>query len=127
MTDPIADMLTRIRNAQLAKKSEVVIPYSRIKVKIAEILNHRGYIGKLFIDKENHEFSIELKYLDKKPAIRNLKKVSTPGCRVYVTKDNIPKVLNGFGLAILSTSKGVLTDAEAKKVKIGGELICEIY
>lgn len=128
MTDPIADMLTRIRNAQMARKSEVVIPFSKIKFKIAEIIKQHGYIGNLKKDQENHQFIIELKYNnDKSPAIKSIKRVSRPGCRIYVTKDNLKKVLNGYGFSIISTSKGLMTDDEARKIGIGGEVICEIY
>ena len=128
MTDPIADMLTRIRNAQMAKKAEVVIPFSKLKFGIAEILKINGYIGNIFEDKDNHELKINLKYTqDNLPAIKSIKRVSKPGCKVYVTKDTIPKVLNGFGLAVISTSKGLMTNKQAKKVGLGGEVICEIY
>jgi small subunit ribosomal protein S8 len=128
MTDPIADMLTRIRNAQMAKKAEVVIPFSKLKLGIAEILKQNGYLGKIVENKENHELKIDLKYTqDKLPAIKSIKRVSKPGCKVYATKDTIPKVLNGFGLAVMSTSKGLMTGKQAKKTGLGGEVICEIY
>jgi len=128
MTDPIADMLTRIRNAQLAKKTEVFLPFSKIKFSLAEILKKEGYIESVEkVDNHWPEIKIELKYKDNKPIIRQLKRISKVGQRIYVTKENIPQVLNGLGFAIISTSKGLLTNKEAKKQGIGGEVICEIY
>ena len=128
MTDPIADMLTRIRNASLVKKKEVSIPFSKIKLAIAAILLREGYIAKVEEAKSKPAFIIlTLKYGDGFPAIQDLKRVSTPGSRRYVKKSEIKKILNGFGLAILSTPQGLLTDKEACKANVGGELICEIY
>ena len=129
MTDPIADMLTRIRNTQMAKKSEVVVPYSKIKFGIAQILEKEGYIEKA--EKVENQFSeilISLKYEAKgDPKIKELKRVSKVGCRVYVGRDEIKKILNGFGISILSTSKGLLTNDSARKAGVVGEVICEIY
>lgn len=128
MTDPIADMLTRIRNASLAKKAEVSIPYSKIKLAIARILEKEKYVGKVEIAADGFKsILIRLKYENKIPAVRSLKRVSKVGCRVYVGKSEIPRVLNNLGLAIVSTSKGVMTNRDAKKLGVGGELICEIY
>jgi small subunit ribosomal protein S8 len=129
MTDPIADMLTRIRNAQMARKSEVMIPFSRIKLGIAEILKKHGYVFNVVrVEEPFPSLKIDLKYnTDKSPAIKKIKRISKPGRKAYVSKENLPKVLNGLGLAIISTSKGLLTDREAKKIGIGGELICEVY
>jgi len=129
MTDPIADMLTRVRNAILAKKSEVLVPYSKIKLALAKILEKEGYLAKVdVVDDGRKNIRIELKYLSNRiPAIKSIKKISKVGQRIYVGKFEIPKVLNNFGIAILSTSKGVMTGKEAKKIGVGGELICEIY
>ena len=139
-TDTIADMLTRIRNIQLVKKSEVVLPYSKIKFNIAKILEANGWLDKVEIlepesklksgqSKINHfkQLKIKLSYLGQKPKIEHLKRISKPGRRVYVSKDEIPTVLNGYGLAIISTSRGLMTNEEAKKAGLGGEIICEIY
>ena len=125
-TDPIADMLTRIRNASAVKKTEVVVPFSKIKYEIAKILEAEKFVEKVE-EKENNEFKIILKYENNSPAITKLQRISKPGRRVYVSKDELPKVLNGLGIAIVSTSKGIVTNKEAKKEGMGGELICEIY
>jgi len=134
MNDPIADMLTRIRNAQAVRKTEVVLPYSKMKWAVAEILQREGYIKQIEkIDQAasgqvSDELKIVLKYLGpKEPAITNLSKISKPGRRVYVSKDNLPVVLNNLGIAIISTSRGIMTNKQARKVGLGGELICEIY
>ncbi len=137
MTDPIADMLTRIRNALAVGKDEVVLPMSKIKFNIAKLLEREGWITKAEVMKGSLEtkrgsrfdqLRIVLKY-DKagRPAIRTLKRVSKPGLRVYVGKDKIPYVLQGYGMAIISTSQGLLTNKEAKKRGIGGEVLCEIW
>ncbi len=128
MTDPIADMLTRIRNASQVRKKEVVLPYSKIKMTIANILVREGYLAKAESAQDKHPVIIlNLKYDNGLPAIRHLKRISRPGARQYVKKDAIGKILNGFGLAILSTPKGILTDGETRRAKVGGELLCEIY
>jgi small subunit ribosomal protein S8 len=136
MTDPIADMLTRIRNAQAVNKETVVLPMSKIKFGIAKILEQGGWISKAEVIKAKakknsasvfNEIRIELKYRNGQPAILSLKKISTPGRRIYVNKDELPRVLNNLGIAIISTSKGIMTNKEAKKQGIGGEVICEIY
>ena len=129
MTDPIADMLTRIRNAQMAHKAEVMIPFSKIKMKIAEILEREGYIKSVSKTDENlAEFRIELSYKgDKSPLIKSLKRVSKGGRRIYSGKETLPNVLNGLGFAIVTTSKGVMTNREARQAGVGGEIICEIY
>lgn len=128
MTDPIADMLTRIRNASLVHKKEVSIPFSKIKMAIANILVREGYVAKAEETKGKPAFIVlTLKYQDKTPAIQHLGRVSTPGHRRYVKMGDIASVLNGFGLSILSTPRGVLTDKEAKAANVGGELLCEIY
>lgn len=136
MTDPIADMLTRIRNAQAVKKSTVVAPMSKIKFGIAKILEAEGWIKKAEIVKMNgdknssanfNEIKLELKYKNGRPAINSLKKISTPGRRVYANKNELPRVLNNLGIAIISTPAGLMTNKQAKKQGIGGEVICEIY
>ena len=138
-TDPIADMLTRIRNAQLVKKTDVVLPYSNFKFNLATILSLNQWVGKIEIlepetgGKKNPETSkfkqikMELLYENKAPKITAINRISKPGRRVYATHDNLPVVRNNFGLAILSTPKGILTNKEAKKNGVGGEVICEIY
>jgi small subunit ribosomal protein S8 len=130
MTDPIADMLTRIRNASSARHEKVVVPASGLKARIAEVLKDEGYIK----DYVRHEggaqgaITIMLKYsADREPAISDIKRVSKPGLRRYVANDSIPRILNGMGIAILSTSKGVMVDREARKQKVGGELICTVW
>ena len=131
MTDPIADMLTRIRNALTAKHETVEVPASKIKVAIADILVKEGYIkGYEIVDGAvQNNIVITLKYAPVKgqKVVTGLKRVSTPGLRVYAGVDNLPKVLNGMGIAILSTSKGILTDKEAKDLNVGGEVLCYVY
>ena len=131
-TDPIADMLTRIRNANMASLHEVEIPSSKLKVELAKLLKNEGYIEDLIISsKEGQSFktlTIKLKYDEKsRPVISNLKRVSRPGLRSYSKAKNIPQVLGGMGIAVLSTSKGLLTDRKARKENIGGEVLCYIY
>ncbi len=129
MTDPIADMLTRIRNAVLVNKPEVLIPTSKIKLSIAKILERENYIGHVAeIKVGNFDYlKIELKYSDEGPAIRHIRKISKPGQRIYISGRDIPQVLNNFGTAIISTSKGLLTTQEARQGNIGGELMFEIW
>ncbi len=131
MTDPIADMLTRIRNALTAKHETVEIPASKIKVAIADILVKEGYVKSYeVVDGEvQNNIVITLKYAPSKnqKVLTGLKRVSTPGLRVYANVDNLPRVLNGMGIAILSTSKGILTDKEAKAQHIGGEVLAYIW
>lgn len=129
MTDPISDMLTRIRNAQAVKKSEVVLALSKIKFNIAKILEKEGWVGEVKKQKINYgQIKVGLKY-DKEgqPVIRSLKRISKPGLRVYVSKDKLPRVLNGMGIAIISTSHGLMTNKEARKKGMGGEILCEVY
>ncbi len=125
MTDPIADMLTRIRNAMAVNKPDAVLPLSKIKLKIAEILEKEKYIEKF--EKKDDNILITLKYKNRQPAISYLKRVSKPGCRIYADFDNLPIVLDNLGIAIISTSSGLMTNKEAWRKKIGGEIICEIY
>jgi len=132
MTDPIADLLTRIRNAIMAGHKVVEAPVSGLKKEIARILFEKGYIlSYKVIDGENHQstLKIALKYnpKSKKPAIKKIQRASRPGLRKYIGVDEMPRVLNGLGIAIISTSKGLMTDKEAKKENIGGEVICYVY
>jgi small subunit ribosomal protein S8 len=130
MTDPIADMLTRIRNANNAKKDKVEIPASKTKAEIARILNREGYIRKFEIVR-NDKFDVlvvHLKYgQDRRATISGIKRISTPGLRVYAKKDGMPRVLGGLGIAILSTSRGVMTEKEAKAQGVGGEVLCYVW
>lgn len=130
MTDPIADMLTRIRNANTAKKSTVEIPVSRAKVDIAKILDQEGYIRKFEVVRKD-KFDVIVMYLkyrpDKSGVITGIKRISTPGLRVYAKKDRLPRVLGGLGIAILSTSSGVMTEKEAGAKGVGGEVMCYVW
>src|SRR5690242_17789824 len=128
-TDPVADMLSRIRNALLARHETVEIPHSKLKVKIAEILKQEGYITDVSVQDEGRPvLNVKLKYgRDRAPAIIGLRRFSRPGRRVYVRHKEIPVVLNGMGISILSTSRGVFTDRDARKNNIGGEILCEVW
>ncbi len=125
ITDPIADMLTRIRNAHLALHKEVNVPRSKMKESLAAILKQEGYVEDVAV--ANGHITITLKYQDGKPVITGLKRVSTPGRRVYVGAHSIPRVQNGLGICILSTSSGILDGMTAQEKKVGGELLCEIW
>ncbi len=128
MTDPIADMLTRIRNAQRAHKQCVLVPASKVKRSIAGILNKEGYIGNIKeVEGMPALLELELKYNGRRPAIQSIVRESKPGHRVYRKVEELPKVLNGFGIAIVSTSKGLMTNKEAKEQGVGGEVICSVY
>jgi small subunit ribosomal protein S8 len=126
MSDPIADMLTRIRNAQMVGHSEVSMPASRLKTSIAQVLKDEGYIEDFALRDSGvkKELRIGLKYYAGRPVIERLERVSKPGLRVYKGRDNIPRVLNGLGVAILSTSRGVMTDRKARADGVGGEVLC---
>ena len=129
-TDPIADMLTRIRNALIAKHDEVIVPCSNMKLAIAKILLDEGYIKNYKVVEEGiiKNIVITLKYgPNREKVITGLKRISKPGLRIYARKDNVPKVLNGLGIAILSTSSGVMTDRAARKAGIGGEVLAYIW
>lgn len=126
MTDPISDMLTRIRNAQLAGQREVVVPYAKLKYALASLLEKEGWITGLASLEQNTKLKLLLKYDGNQPVITMIKRISTPGRRIYVSRHDIPHVVNGLGTAILSTPKGLMTGAEARKAKLGGEVICEI-
>jgi small subunit ribosomal protein S8 len=128
-TDPIADYLTRVRNAQMARHKVVEIPASSIKKEITKILEDKGYIlsHKFEDDGKQGIIKIALKYVNNAPAIKKIERVSTPGLRKYVGASELPRVLNGLGIAILSTSKGVISDKEARNENIGGEVLCYVY
>lgn len=128
MTDPIADMLTRIRNGQSAGKESVVLPSSKVKVAIAKVLKDEGYITDFNTEvKGSHSWlTVVLKYYNGKPVIEEVKRVSKPGLRIYKSKEELPKVLGGLGIAIVSTSKGVMTDRVARAMGHGGEVICTV-
>ncbi len=129
-TDPISDYLTRIRNAQKAKKKSVEIPASKLKLKITEILNKQGFVGEFNVvetSTKQGNIVIKLKYNNTEGVILGLERVSRPGIRKYVQNDAIPKVLNGLGVAIVSTSKGLMTDKEARKLGVGGEVLCNVW
>lgn len=126
MTDPVADMLTRIRNAQMAEKLSVTMPSSKLKVAIAKVLKDEGYIDD-FAVRENGakpELDVALKYYAGRPVIERIERVSKPGLRVYKGKDDLPRVMNGLGVAIVSTPKGVMTDRRARAGNMGGEVLC---
>ncbi|MHB8666372.1 MAG: 30S ribosomal protein S8 [Burkholderiales bacterium] len=126
MSDPIADMLTRIRNAQLAEKLSVAMPSSRVKTSIAQVLKDEGYIEEFKVRDEAGKPTLEiaLKYYAGEPVIEKIERVSRPGLRIYKGRDEIPKIMNGLGIAIVSTSKGVMTDRKARATGIGGEVLC---
>ena len=126
MTDPIADMLTRIRNGQMAEKLGVSMPSSKLKEAIAKVLLDEGYIENYAVRKDGAkaELDIELKYYAGRPVIERLERVSRPGLRIYRGNQDLPKVMNGLGIAIVSTPKGVMTDRKARSVNVGGEVIC---
>lgn len=130
MTDPIADMLTRIRNANMVKLQKVDIPSSNVKVNIAQVLKQEGYIKnyKVIADDRQGVLRVYLKFIDEKePVINEITRISKPGSRTYVDTASIPSIKNGLGIAILSTSKGIMTDAAARQAGIGGELVCTVW
>ncbi|MFC3032447.1 30S ribosomal protein S8 [Pseudoalteromonas fenneropenaei] len=124
LQDPIADLFTRIRNGQTAKKAEITMPTSKLKVAIAKVLKDEGYIGDFAVNGDvKAELTIELKYFEGKAVIENIQRVSRPGLRIYKKRDELPKVMGGLGIAIVSTSKGLMTDRAARKAGVGGEII----
>ncbi len=129
MTDPIADMLTRIRNAQKSNKTVISLPSSKFKLAISKILKEEGYIDDIIQHKKGQKVTLEitLKKIEDHYAISGIEKVSKPGQRAYVGKNKLPRVLGGFGIAIVSTSKGVMTNAEARKNGLGGEVVCRVW
>lgn len=126
MTDPIADMLTRIRNAQMAEKLTVTMPSSKIKLAIAKVLHNEGYIESFSVNSEKTvpSLEIELKYYAGRPVIEKIERVSRPGLRIYRGREDLPRVMNGLGIAIVSTPKGVMTDKSARQANVGGEVLC---
>jgi len=126
MSDPIADMLTRIRNAQMVGHTDVVMPASKLKASIAKVLKDEGYIEDFALRSKDgkSELAVSLKYYAGRPVIERIERVSKPGLRVYKGRDSLPKVMNGLGVAILSTSRGVMTDSKARATGIGGEVLC---
>ena len=129
-TDPIADMITRIRNAQLRLLNTVTIPNSKFRARILDVLKEEGYISdyKLISDKKNKgSLLVDLKYNNGLPVIKEIKRISKPGRRIYTKADSIPKIQNGLGIAIVSTSKGIMSDNNARLKKIGGEIICRVF
>ncbi|MEK7649273.1 MAG: 30S ribosomal protein S8 [Patescibacteria group bacterium] len=128
MTDPISDLLTRIRNACMVRKGRIEVPFSRMKQDILEILKQEGYIEEYAPSGEGARkmLDVTLRYVGRTPVIHAVKRISKPGCRIYAKSDVLPIVLNNRGIAILSTSKGVMTNKTAKRLSIGGEIICEV-
>jgi len=130
MTDPIADMLTRIRNATLMRHDRADIPASKVKVEIAKLLKQEGFIRTFKLIEEGPQglIRVYLKYADDgEPVIHGLRRVSTPGCRIYTRVESLPKVRNGLGVALVSTNRGVITDEQARGLRVGGEILCEIW
>jgi len=130
LTDPIGDMFSRIRNGQMRLLASINVPASNFRLQILEVLKSEGYISNFFIEKkENNKknLKVDLKYYEGNPVIKEIKRVSKPGRRIYSRADSIPKIQNGLGLAIISTPKGVMSDNEARKNNIGGEIICRVY
>ena len=127
--DPIGDMISRIRNAQMRFLNYVIIPSSKFRGKILDVLKKEGYIldYKILAEKDKGNFSVNLKYSNGTPVIREIKRVSKPGRRIYAKATSMPKIQNGLGLAIISTSKGIMTDNDARNKNIGGEIICKVF
>ena len=129
LSDPIGDMIARIKNAQVRSHKKVDLPSSNFKMKIADILKNEGFIKDFKINKENNKplLSLELKYHSGNPVISTFERVSKPGRRIFSSADSLPKINNGLGIAIVSTPKGVMTDIDARKQKVGGEIICKVF
>ena len=130
MSDPVADLLTRIRNGQMAKKDSVVAPGSRIRVNVLGVLVREGYIRgfeRYNIRTGIDEIKIELKYYEGQPVIREINRISRPGCRVYSKIRDLPRVYNGLGISILSTPRGIMSDSEAREANVGGEVLCQVF
>lgn len=128
LSDPLGDMLTRIRNGQRARKTEVASPSSKFRVNVLEVLRREGYIRGYRREEHGHqELAIELKYHNGEPVIRELRRVSKPGRRVYSGVEDLPQIYNGLGIAILSTPRGVMSDAEARQARVGGEILCMVF
>ena len=128
-SDPIGDMIARVKNAQDRNHKKVDLPSSNFKMKIADILKNEGFIKDFKVDKENKkpQLSLELKYHSGNPVISTFERVSKPGRRIFSSADSLPKINNGLGIAIISTPKGVMTDVDARKKKLGGEIICKVF
>ena len=130
MSDPVADLLTRIRNGQRAKKSSINTPASKLRENVLDVLKREGYIRNYSsenIRKGIDEIIIELKYYDGEPVIKEINRISSPGCRVYSKIKDLPRIYNGLGIAILSTPQGVMSDAEARVANVGGEILCHVF
>ena len=129
LSDPIGDMIARIKNAQVRSHKKVDLPSSNFKMKIADILKNEGFIKDFKINRENNKslLSLELKYHSGNPVISTFERVSKPGRRIFSSADSLPKINNGLGIAIVSTPKGVMTDIDARKQKVGGEIICKVF
>jgi|TARA_B110000483_G_scaffold243023_1_gene330937 small subunit ribosomal protein S8 len=128
MQDPIADMLTRIRNAHQRSHPDVTMPASKLKASVAKVLHDEGYIGGFSVNDEvKSSLTVELKYYEGKPVIEEITRISKPSLRLYVGTDDLPKVRNGLGVAIISTSRGVMTDRAARAAGIGGEVLCTVF
>jgi len=129
LSDPIGDMIARIKNAQVRNHKKVDLPSSNFKMRIADILKNEGFIKDFKINKENNKslLSLELKYHSGNPVISTFERVSKPGRRIFSSADSLPKINNGLGIAIVSTPKGVMTDIDARKQKVGGEIICKVF
>ena len=129
LSDPIGDMIARIKNAQERNHKKVELPSSNFKIKIADILKNEGFIKNFKVNKENNKFllSLELKYHSGNPVISTFERVSKPGRRIFSSADSLPKINNGLGIAIVSTPKGVMTDIDARKKRVGGEIICKVF
>ena len=129
LSDPIGDMIARVKNAQARNHKKVVLPSSNFKSKIADILKNEGFIKdfKISIEEKKNILSLELKYHSGNPVISNFERVSKPGRRIFSRADSLPKINNGLGIAILSTPKGVMTDIDARKQKVGGEIVCKVF
>lgn len=129
-TDPIADMLTRIRNASLAKKSELILPYSKFKANLAALLSKEGFVAEIseVMDQKHKQLKIGLKYTPGGEAvIGGIQRVSKPGQRIYLSSEKIPRTNSGYGVTVVSTSKGLMTDKQARKAKVGGEVVCQVW
>jgi len=129
LSDPIGDMIARVKNAQARKHKKVQLPSSKFKSKIADILKNEGFIKdfKVSTEEKKNILSLELKYHSGNPVISNFERVSKPGRRIFSSADSLPKINNGLGIAILSTPKGVMTDIDARKQKVGGEIVCKVF
>ena len=130
MVDPLGDMLTRIRNAHMRNRSKVSTPASKLRGRVLDVLESEGYIrgyARIEMDGKQPEFEIELKYFDGEPVIKKIQRISKPGRRVYAGSGEIPRIANGLGVAIVSTSKGVMADHQARTENVGGEILCEVF